>query len=266
MIRPHRGEGGLPLLIADAVVQPPFRHGFTTRSGGVSGAPFESLNLGMKWGDTRDNVLENRRRVLRAAGASTLYIASQVHGAAVVRVGAADDPAVMAKREADALCSDVAGIALAVFVADCVPVLFADPRTGAFAAAHAGWRGTVAGVVEATVGALERDYGSRPFELRVALGPAIGVCCFEVGSEVVAAFEAKLSRARERGVIVDGPDGKGRVNLRRALALILEALGVPTSAVAVSGACTKCDADGRFYSYRRSGSRTGQHFGFIARP
>jgi YfiH family protein len=249
----------LPLLTSPAIPAA-FRHGFTSRAGGVSAAPFDSLNLGLKWGDARENVLENRRRLLQATRSSALYLAAQVHGARIVQVRAGDDPQVLARQQADGVCSDVAGIAVGVYVADCVPALFADPRTGAFAAVHAGWRGTVAGVLGAAVQALEGAYGSAPADLRVALGPAIGPCCFEVGPEVAAVFEAALPGA---GTVITHPGRKPHVDLRLAQRLQLAAAGVPAGAVDATDACTKCDAAGRFYSYRRDADRTGQHVGFI---
>src|SRR5436190_19291938 len=178
----------LPLL-RSPLIAPPFLHGFSTRAGGVSAAPFDTLNLGARWGDLPANVAENRRRLRRAFGvAGPLCVARQVHGAAVVRVRAGDDPAAIASVEADALVTGDAGVAVGIFVADCIPALIVDPRTGAVAAAHAGWRGTVAGVLPAAVRALAAEFDARPDDLRVALGPAIGACCFEVGAEVVRAF------------------------------------------------------------------------------
>src|SRR4051794_16517956 len=136
----------LPLLVSH-VIPPEFVHGFTTRGGGVSPAPFDALNLGMKWGDAPDNVLENRRRVARAAGAPAagLRTVTQVHGAVVAFAGAHADTGAggagsgpSAPPQADALGAAEPGLAVAVFVADCIPALIADPRTGAFAAVHAG--------------------------------------------------------------------------------------------------------------------------------
>jgi YfiH family protein len=253
----------LPLLQA-SVLPPGFAHGFTTREGGVSAAPYASLNLGTKWGDARENVVENRRRIERAAGARPLFAARQVHGAAVVRVRAGDAPADVARHEADGLCTDAAGVALAVYVADCVPALVADPRTGAFAAVHAGWRGTLAGVLPAAVRALEDHFGARPADLRVALGPGIGVCCFEVGDEVVAAFERVISDARASGVVLQPVGGKSRVDLKAANRILLERAGVPSAAIEAGSECTSCVRE-RFYSFRRDGAQTGQHLGFITR-
>jgi YfiH family protein len=254
-------------LVRSAGIPAAFRHGFTTREGGVSRAPFDSLNLGRKWGDAAADVVENRRRVERAAGAGGgLFVATQVHGAAIARVRAGDARADVAPVEADGLCSDEPGVALAVLVADCIPAVLADPRTGAFAAVHAGWRGTVAGVLPAAVRALGQHFGARPEDLRVALGPAIGVCCFEVGPEVVDAVVAVLPDARAAGVVIDPHDagGKARVDLRASNRLLLERAGVPPAAIDLETDCTVC-ARQRFFSYRRDQGKTGQQIGFIAR-
>ena len=158
-----------------------------------------------------------------------VFVARQVHGTAIARVRAGDDPAALAQVEADGICSDSPGLAVGVFVADCVPALVVDPRTGAFAAVHAGWRGTVAGVLPAAVRALETEFGAHAGDLRVALGPAIGPCCFEVGPEVVAAFEALFPDARARGIVLPSPRGaagKANVDLKAANRLLLERAGV----------------------------------------
>jgi YfiH family protein len=255
----------LPLLRSD-LIGAPFVHGFTTRAGGVSAPPFESLNLGGKWGDDPAAVSENRRRLERAMGGA-IFVARQVHGANVVRVGAADDPEVLARIDADALCTDAAGVVLGVFVADCIPAVLVDARTGAVAAAHAGWRGTVAGVLPAAVRALAAEFGARPGDLRVALGPAIGPCCFEVGPEVVAAFEALAPDARARGIVVPSPrgaPGKANVDLKAANRLLLGRAGVDPHAIDAGPACTHCDR-ARFYSFRRDGNATGQLMGIVGR-
>jgi YfiH family protein len=258
--------GELPVLRA-AAIPVPFAHGFSTRLGGVSAPPFDALNLGGKWGDDAATVGENRRRFLRAAGVgSPLYVARQVHGAAVARVQAGDDPAALARVEADALVTDAPGVTLGVFVADCIPALIADPRTGAVAAIHAGWRGTVAGVARAAVAALGREFGARPVDLRVALGPAIGPCCFEVGADVVDALRIALDDAAD-AVIRPSPRGvpdKSHVDLKAANCLLLERAGVDPAAIESGPECTHCDR-GRFFSYRRDGSATGQLMAVIAR-
>jgi len=258
------GREPLPLLHS-RLIESPFVHGFSTRVGGVSAAPFDTLNMGARWGDVPGNVAENRRRLLRAVGvADPLYVARQVHGAAVVCVRAGDDPLAVARVEADAIVTGDANVAVGIFVADCIPALIVDPRTGAVAAAHAGWRGTVAGVLPAAVRALASEFGARPDDLRVALGPAIGPCCFEVGAEVVGEFRAALGSAAD--VVMPSPRGtagKWHVDLKAANRLLLERAGVRPDAIDAGADCTHHDR-ARFFSYRRDGE-TGQLMGVVAR-
>jgi YfiH family protein len=250
-------------LIRSATIPESFAHGFSTRAGGVSAPPWASLNLGGKWGDAPAAVAENRRRFLRATvGDAPLYVARQVHGARVVTVGAGATIEAIAALEADGLCTDRPDIALGVFVADCVPVLLADPVTGALAAVHAGWRGTIAGVVPAALRALA-ELGARPSDLRAALGPAIGACCFEVGPEVAAAFAA----AGEGEAVRPSPRGRAdrvHVDLKAVLVRQLERAGVNPAAIDPLAVCTSCDR-ARFYSFRRDGAATGQMMGVIVR-
>ena len=265
IVAPYEDPEGRALpLLRSAVIPPEFRHGFPTRAGGVSAPPYDTLNLGGKWGDAPESVAENRRRLARAAGAP-LFVAAQVHGVAIARVGVGDTPEDVARLQADGLCSDRADVALAVFVADCIPAIIVDPRTGAFAAVHAGWRGTLAGVLPAAVSALGAHFGSRASDLRVALGPAIGACCFEVGPEVVAAFEAGLPGARAADVIVrELAGGKAHIDLKRVNRLLLERAGVDPAAIDAGPECTSCD-QARFFSYRRDKGQTGQHLAFVSR-
>lgn len=255
-------ETSTPPLVTSSVIPDGFAHGFTTRAGGVSDAPYDTLNLGFKWGDQPEAVRENRRRVAQAIGAPELVLASQVHGRAVVEVRDADAPSSIAGQPADALVTDVRGVALAVLVADCVPLVLADARTGACAAVHAGWRGVVAGVAVEALRRLERAFGARPDEVCVAMGPSIGPCCFEVGDEVSAAFAAAWPGAP--GVVRAGPGGKPHVDLRQALALQLAHAGVRGPHIDAAAPCTKCSPD-RFFSYRRDATRTGQHVGVVMR-
>lgn len=264
----HRDDEGWELpLLGSELIGAPFRHGFSTRAGGVSPAPYDSLNLGARWFDVPANVAENRRRLLRAAGlGGPLFVARQVHGATVVQVRAGDDPDAVARVEADALCTNDPGVALGVFVADCIPAIVVDPRTGAVAAAHAGWRGTVAGVLPAVVRTLAADFGARPGDLRIALGPAIGPCCFEVGAEVVDAVRTALGGTGE-AVVAPSPGGvagKWHVDLKAANVVLLERAGVPREAIDAGPECTRHDG-ARFYSYRRDRDRTGQQMGIVAR-
>lgn len=252
-------------LVVSAVIPDRFRHGFTTRSGGVSAPPFDTLNLGRKWGDDAAAVAENHRRVLAVSGAAGMYCASQVHGIRILRVAEGADLATVARMQADGLASNAVGAGLSVHVADCTPIVMACPVTGACAALHAGWRGTVAGMAGHGVRSLVREFGCHPGELRVALGPCIGACCFEVGPEVTAAFVAARPSAREDGVVTASANGKDHVDLRHFQRLELEAAGVLPEHIDASTDCTRCDPTNRFFSYRRDGRATGQLVGFVVR-
>jgi YfiH family protein len=261
-----RVAGGVEVpLVASARMPAGFRHGFTTRAGGVSAAPFDALNLGWKWGDERANVDENHRRLLAASRASTVLRVSQVHGTRILRAGRGDDARAVAVEQADGLCTDEPGLGLSVHVADCTPILMACPRTGACAALHAGWRGTVAGMARAGLEALISQFGCRPEDLHVALGPCIGACCFEVGPEVEDAFVAAMPADRQNGVLVGSLGRKTRIDLRLFQTLQLQAVGVLPEHIDASTDCTLCDAGERFYSFRRAGRATGQSVGFIVR-
>jgi len=258
------GGGEVPLLVSGPMLAG-FRHGFTMRAGGVSVSPFDSLNLGWKWGDTPAHVGENHRRLLNVSGASTVLRVSQVHGVRILRVHQSDDPESVAGEQADGLCTDEPGLGLSVHVADCTPIVMACPRTGACAALHAGWRGTVAGMARAGVAALVSQFGCQSSDLRVALGPCIGPCCFEVGAEVEDAFVAAMPAARHNGVIVSAPGRKAHIDLRAFQALQLEVAGVLREHIDASPDCTLCDPGRRFFSYRGAGRATGQSVGFVVR-
>ena len=232
-------------------------HGFPERGGGVSTGARASLNLGRRWGDAPENVEENRRRLAEHAGyaPAALVATRHVHGTAVWAVGEplADDA------EFDGLVCDRPGPVLGAFAADCIPILFADAEARVIGAAHAGWRGTVGGVA-ANVVARMVERGARADRIRVALGPSIGPCCFEVGPEVVVQFRAAFGDLA--GLVVRGP-AKDHVDLRVASRAVLERAGVRPAHVDAAPPCTRCEPE-RFFSYRRDGQAGGVHMAFIA--
>ncbi len=214
----------------------------TTRAGGVSAAPFDSLNLGRSAGDDPAAVDENRRRFEAALGVPTRYL-SQVHGARVARLTHAET----ASSEADAAITTQPGLACTMVVADCLPVLFAAPEARGVGAAHAGWRGLAGGVLEATVHALCEAAACEPRELVAWLGPCIGPRQFEVGVEVLDAFgPAGASRFVPR----PRPDGSPRW-LADLPALARDRLH--TAGVSQQSGGTWCTASdlSRFFSFRR---------------
>ena len=233
-----------------------FFHGFPKRHGGVSIGPRGSLNLGHRWGDPEDNVLENRRRLAKYEGfdIDELVVTKHMHGIGVWTVGEElPDPP-----EFDGLVSDRSGTILGAFAADCIPMIFADPEAKICGAAHSGWRGTVAGISRRVVERMV-EAGSKAEHIRVALGPSIGPCCFEVGLEVVEEFTKALPNID--GLVVQGPV-KEHVNLRVATRAILQDAGVLAEHIDDQPPCTKCNPDD-FFSYRRDGKGGGVHMGFI---
>lgn len=229
-----------------------YPHGFTTRSGGVSPPPYDSLNLGAAVGDEPCLVAENWQRLARATGLGFARVV-QVHGARAVRADAPSAPAV----EADGVLSATPGVAACVSVADCVPVLLADPETGAVAAVHAGWRGTIARAAAEAVAALRRELGVPAPRLLACVGPSIGPCCYEVAPDLAARFRQELGAE----VVRDG--ARPRLDLWRANAAVLAAAGVAAERIEVLGRCTSCERD-LFFSHRRDAGRTGRQMAFIA--
>jgi len=213
--------------------------GFTDRRGGVSGTPYESLNLAARVGDDPDAVEENRRRAARALGfdLATLALARQIHSANVLEAGSGRFGVI---GEADVLVAREPGVTIAILTADCAPVVLRGDE--GIAVAHAGWRGLVGGAVESALAALGKTQ-------RAWVGPCIHSCCYEVGDEVVEAFRGK-------GLPV--ADAK-HVSPRDASVAILERAGVTD--IWASGDCTHCTPN--YFSYRRDGI-TGRQGSFAS--
>jgi purine-nucleoside/S-methyl-5'-thioadenosine phosphorylase / adenosine deaminase len=233
-----------------------FTHGFPERTGGVSTGLRASLNLGVRWGDDRAHVETNRRLLAEHAGydPAALQVTRHVHGTAVWAVG---EP-LAEGAEFDGLVCDRTGAVLGAFAADCLPLLFAEPDARVCGAAHAGWRGTVAGIATNVIARMG-ELGARPSRVAVAIGPSIGPCCFEVGPEVVAAFRAVFGELP--GLVVPGPR-KDHIDLRVATRAVLERAGVRPERIDDRPPCTRCEPD-RFFSYRRDGQAGGVHMAFI---
>ncbi len=243
----------------------PTPHGFFTRQGGVSDGPFASLNCSLSGPDARDSVLENRARAARAVGAAPARLVglTQVHGAEAMRVEAPWEPG--AGPRADAMVTDRPGLALGIVTADCAPVLFADPASGVIGAAHAGWRGAVAGVLETTIAAM-CALGAARERIAAAIGPCIGQASYEVGADL---WDAVLGRnAADRRFFAPGrSDCRWQFDLAGYCGACLAASGI--ARVATLGADTAADA-ARFFSHRRrtlaGGGPIGHQISIIALP
>ena len=233
------------------------RHGFSTRLGGVSLAPMDSLNLGLSTGDMRENVLTNRERAAEALGLpGGVALVGQVHGTDVAEVTESGPD----RETADALWTRRSGQAIGILVADCTPILLEDRRTGTVAAVHAGWRGAVAGIAARVVQTVVREAAIDPGDLVAVLGPGIGSCCFEVGPEVVEALEVVPGGSAGLWHVPPGKE-RAHVDVAGISARFLASEGV--SQVHLSGLCTACDP-GRFFSHRRDRGQTGRMMGAIA--
>ena len=219
-------------------------HGFFTRRGGVSTGPFASLNCSLSGQDARDAVLENRARAARALGAvpENLVGLHQVHGALALPVREPWQPG--HGPQADAMVTDRTGIALGIVTADCAPVLFHDEQAGVIGAAHAGWRGAVGGVLEATIAAM-RDLGAR--NIAAAIGPCIAQDSYEVGADLRDAVLAQNS-ANARFFAPGRRAERWQFDLPGYCAARLGAAGL--TGLAVTGHDT-CARDDEFFSHRR---------------
>ena len=245
--------GTLEYLTAEAIAVP---HCFTTRHGGVSEGIFSSMNIAIKEGETEQNVRQNVAILAGALGfdPEALVLTRQTH-TDIVRVVTRADHRGCFHREypaCDGLVTDDPGTALMIFTADCTPLLFHDPVTGAVGAAHAGWRGTASAIGPKTVRAMVENFGSRPENIRAAIGPNIGFCHFETDADVPDAMRDAFGPEVERFIRRAGE--KYYVNLKEINALILRRAGVRH--IEISGECTMCQPD-RFWSHRITGGARG---------
>lgn len=256
-----------------------FVHGFTDRHGGVSETPFASLNIGLHVGDNPDAVRTNRARIWTAFQREPEHVvaAEQVHGNRVAVVTAADKgrgarSTEDAIPEADALVTNVSGLLLVAFFADCVPILLYDPSNLVVGVVHAGWKGTAANVVGEAVRVMSETFGAQPAQIEAAIGPSIGVCCYAVGHEVADRINRAVAKggpiagAEENGaeMIVQHRNAQPYANLALTNYVLLRQAGLAHAKVFVDDTCTRCRND-RFFSHRGDGGTTGRFAAVIGR-
>jgi YfiH family protein len=244
-------------------------HAFSTRQGGVSRAPFATLNLGQSVGDDPAAVNANRRRFFGAFGVESNRVvrAWQMHGDGVLRVDAPltqrpGFPGCLVDERAgfDALITNLLELALVVSTADCLPILIHDPIHRAVAAVHAGWRGTAKGIAPRAIGAMCEAYGTNPSDCRAAIGPGIRRCCFEVDAAVTEEMAAALPEW-ESYVTANRSD-HWLLDLAGVNRALLEAAGLYPDRIEDVGLCTSCRTD-LFFSHRAEKGRTGRMMNFI---
>jgi YfiH family protein len=250
-----RERGGVKVLVCKPLEDAGFANGFSTRLGGVSPFPDGDLNLAGFNEDSAENIYENRRRFLSVFdGEYKLAMVWQVHGSdikAVRDMGDIGD----SEENADAVISNIPGVLAGAKTADCVPVLIGDPRTGAFAAVHAGWRGTVRSIVGKTAAALAAEFGSDPADLIAAVGPAACGRNYEIGQDVIDDFAANIADS-ERYFEPTRP-GHALVDLHAANRDQLIAAGVGEERIFTAPYCTMERLD-LFFSYRKEKKTNGK--------
>ena len=236
---------GAHALVSSSLEQQGFLVAFTERTGGMSSAPYDSMNLGLRTGDHRDRVMDNRRRLIGALAIPPFAAGEQVHGAKVVRVGKQHSGAGFEEPRsaiggADALSVSQQDLPVAVLTADCLPIALATPEEQ-LVVVHAGWRGLAGGILARAIAAFER-----PSLVCAAIGPAIGPCHYEVGEDVAEAVAAGAGTEP----VTERKKGGLYLDLRRTAVRTFRAAGIHQ--IEITDLCTACLPD-RFFSYRRDG-------------
>ena len=238
---------------------PGLLHGFLGRRGGKSAGSYAGLNLSFRVGDAAPIVKDNICDMKKSVGIHDARIVTmkQLHGENVIEV---KDKNLKEAGEADGMYTDESEVYLGVLTADCVPILFVVPAGRLVAAVHAGWRGTLAGIALKTTRILSERYGVEPGAFEVALGPAIGACCYEVKEDVWRPLREKWGKPANP--FVQTRNGKTFVDLKGLNGAILKNAGVPMNQIHQLGPCTSCTPE-EFFSYRRERKETGRQMSFI---
>lgn len=262
-------RGGVPFLVfpklsaAEGVV-----HGFSTRQGGVSRGIFSSMNLSFTRGDEEECVRENYARLGKAVGfdCGRLVLSDQTH-TANIRVVTEEDAGKGFVRpkdyvDVDGLVTNVPGLTLATFYADCVPLLLVDPVHKAVGLSHSGWKGTVKRIGKRTVEVMQERYGSRPEDLLAAIGPSICQDCYEVSKDVIQQFQETFMPPQWEEIFYQKPNGKYQLNLWKANELIFREAGLKNSQIVTTDLCTCCNPK-LLFSHRASKGKRGNLGAFL---
>ena len=247
---------------------PGFVHGFSTRLGGVSEGIYSSMNLSFTRGDKEEAVRENYNRISAALGFSPedIVTSDQTHTANVRVITAEDRGNGITKprpyTDVDGMITNVPGLVLATFYADCVPLYFADPVHKAVGLSHSGWRGTAAGIGAVTVKELQKHYGTRPEDIYAAIGPSICQDCYEVSEDVILEFQKTFSRELWKDIFYRKENGKYQLNLWEANRQILLGAGILPEHISMPNLCTCCNPE-FLYSHRASQGKRGNLAAFL---
>ncbi|MFD3258515.1 peptidoglycan editing factor PgeF [Paenibacillus lentus] len=245
--------------------------GFSGRNGGVGNSPYDELNLAYHVGDEPMDVLENRRILAKSLDfePTAWTCGEQVHGTHVAVVEKADKGKGYLDREGafqntDGLVTNVPGILLTSFYADCVPLYFLDPVRKAVGLAHAGWKGTVGLIASAVIKTLEQEFGSRSEDILAAIGPSIGDCCYEVDEAVMSQVREGLAEGEDIAAFASPSVNPGRcmLNLKELNRIIMIKAGILPTHIECTTWCTSCHPD-KFFSYRKQNGTTGRMASWI---
>lgn len=236
-------------------------HGFFSRHGGVSGGPFASMNFDGRDGDMLENIARNKAIAASACDCpiEDIVIVNQVHSNGVLRLDEETLRSYDKPVDADAIITDRPNVPIGILTADCMPILLYDPVKKAVGAVHAGWKGTVKGVAVAAVETMTASFGSRPEDLRAAIGPHIRACCLKVKEDVRAEFVKAFGSINK--LFHADADGL-RLDLRAANLSQLVGAGLKSDHVVTVAPCTSCH-NNLFYSYRKEEGRTGRQLSYI---
>ena len=244
------------------------KHGFSTRIGGVSKGCFSSLNLSFTRGDEEEAVRENFRRIGSAMGirCEDMVFTHQTHTTNVRVVTEADKGCGIVKprtySDVDGLVTDIPGICLVTFYADCVPLYFVDPVHRAIGLSHSGWRGTAAKIGKVTVEKMNEEYGTDPKDIYSAIGPSICQKCYEVSEDVIEQFRAAFPQDKWDALFYGKPDGKYQLDLWEANHQIMLGAGLKEEHISMPNLCTCCNPEFLF-SHRASHGRRGNLGAFL---
>jgi len=244
-------------------------HAFSTRLGGVSKGDFATMNFSFTRGDDRDDVLENYRRMAAALGVDRerMVLTWQTHTTNVRRVTVEDEGKGIVRdrdyRDVDGLITDIPGITLVTFFADCVPLYFLDPVHKAIGLSHSGWRGTVKRMGQVTVDAMKEAFGTRPEDIIACIGPSICGDCYEVGEEVSDEFADAFLEKYHDVILLKKQNGKYQLDLWKANEIVLKEAGIKGDNLAVTNICTYCNPQ-LLFSHRRTAERRGNLCAFLS--
>lgn len=254
-----------PLLTDTKIVH----HGFSTRLGGVSQGCYASMNLSFTRGDDEAAVRENYHRIAKSIGVKceNMVLSQQTHTTNVRVVTEKDKGKGIVKpldyTDVDGMVTNIYGICLVTFYADCVPLYFVDPVQKAIGLSHSGWRGTVGKIGKETIRKMEEQYGSDPKDILAAVGPSICKDCYEVSEDVILEFQKNFKERYWKDLFYRKENGKYQLDLWKANEIIFKESGILPEHIAVTNVCTHCNSE-ILYSHRTSGDRRGNLAAFLA--